>query len=163
MKVHRTHSNSYTLITPANLSFSVNSDDTEVVIVYKVISGPQYGSLQTLNLVTTPPGGNSAKQHTNTLNQQQSHSSQQQSHSSQQQSGLSQHQSGSNQHQSGSNQQGDNWQSAVEFTDVQVRRSQVRYLHRANISNTLAAGSKKPDVNFNMGNIFICNDIMPCG
>ncbi|KAI5708933.1 hypothetical protein M8J76_006624 [Diaphorina citri] len=122
--------NSYTLITPANLSFSVNSDDTEVVIVYKVISGPQYGSLQTLNLVTTPPGGNSAKQHTNTLNQQQSHLSQQQSHSSQQQSGLSQHQSGSNQHQSGSNQQGDNWQSAVEFTDVQVRRSQVRYLHR---------------------------------
>ncbi|KAI5692958.1 hypothetical protein M8J75_004814 [Diaphorina citri] len=116
--------NSYTLITPANLSFSVNSDDTEVVIVYKVISGPQYGSLQTLNLVTTPPGGNSAKQHTNTLNQQQSHLSQQQSHSSQQQSGLSQHQSGSNQHQSGSNQQGDNWQSAVEFTDVQVRRSQ---------------------------------------
>ncbi|XP_012280685.1 chondroitin sulfate proteoglycan 4 [Orussus abietinus] len=47
--VHR----SFTFLTPANLSFVTNSDDTSIEIRYDVVAPPQYGALQKLKDMTT--------------------------------------------------------------------------------------------------------------
>uniref|UniRef100_A0A8D8PVP6 Chondroitin sulfate proteoglycan 4 n=2 Tax=Cacopsylla melanoneura TaxID=428564 RepID=A0A8D8PVP6_9HEMI len=97
--------NSHTTISATNLSFSINSDDSEVVIVYKVTTPPNYGSLQTLKVVdlkepssSSSGAGAGAKTVSNSP--------------------------------PGGGVGGDSWQSASEFSDVQVKRGQVRYLHR---------------------------------